>query len=118
MRLMPEQSDTLMIRMTARTWATIDGEMNSTGSTSRVDGPQEWARMADEIRHEGRRQVPWVNGQWPPMAQQIKVSLTREQWTFILDRTEASTPIYREIGDDESADLGVDAARTLREAGI
>ena len=115
---MTDQSETLTIRMPAQAWATMDAEMDGTGSTARVEGPQEWADLADAIREEGWRQVPWVDGEWPPMEQEISLTLTRGRWDFILKRVDAGTAVYREIGDDESAELGVDAARRLRAAGV
>ena len=105
---MTDQSETLTIRMPAQAWATMDAEMDGTGSTARVEGPQEWADLADAIREEGWRQVPWVDGEWPPMEQEISLTLIDRDVEMIQVAGNFGAKVY--YGDGTRLDL-------LRQAG-
>jgi hypothetical protein len=115
---MSDRTEPISLRLAARVWATIDAQVDNTISVAAVDGPEESVRMGQAIRYAGWVQVPWVDEDWPPMDQQIAITLTREQWEFALVEVEDSIPIYESIGDNLSAQLGRDVLAALRAGGI
>jgi hypothetical protein len=111
-------TEPISLRLTARVWATIDAQVDNTISMAVVDGPEEFVRTGQAIRQAGWDQVPWVDGEWPPMDQEIAIALTRDQWEFALGQVDDSTTGYESIGDSLSAQLGRDVVIALRAAGI
>lgn len=104
------------VRLTARVWSGIDGGVDNAISLAAVAGEEGVVAMGSGIRQAGWDQVPWVDGEWPPMGQIIAISLAREQWIFAVDEARESLPVYEEIGDDESADLGRQAIVVITNA--
>ena len=100
--------------MPARTWATIDAEMDNTIALAVVDCPEHAVTMGSAIRQAGWDQVPWVEGGWPPMTQEITISLTKRQWEFAADRLGGTIPVCASIGDHESEQLCRTALTTIR----
>jgi hypothetical protein len=115
---MSHGTEEISLRMAARVWATIDAEVDNTVSLAGENGEDEIVQMGQAIRAAGGKQVPWADGEWPPMGQEIAITLTREQWDFALVEVEDSTPIYERIGDAVSAQLGRDVVAVLRAGGI
>ena len=115
---MSDRTEEISLRMPARVWATIDAEVDNTVSMAAENGDDEVVRVGQAIRAAGGKQVPWVDGQWPPMGQEIAITLTREQWDFALAEVEDSTPIYERIGDAVSVQFGRDVIAVLRAGGI
>lgn len=115
---MSESNQTLTIRMSARTWGTMDSEMDNAGSLSRGEANQDRSELADAIRHEGWRQLPTGDGEWPPMEQEIDLTFPRAWWAFILSELIAGIAVYEVLEDEESIALGRSAVRTLHAAGV
>jgi hypothetical protein len=106
--------ETISLRLTSRQWATIDASMDNAAQSSQDQGEDDAAFVA--IRQSGWDQVPWVgaNQDWPPDIQPIVISLTRTQWEQAIAWMEADDPIYAQLGDYESLELGRDAVRAVR----
>jgi hypothetical protein len=104
----------MKMKLTARQWATIDAIMDNAAQSAIDLGADNERQMA--IRQAGWDQVPWVgeNKQWPPDDQVITIDLTTDQWLIALSELEASDPVYEEIGDVESRDLGRSAGQAIR----
>jgi hypothetical protein len=102
--------------MSARIWAGIDATADNVASTAVVAEDERTFRFAQAIREAGWDQVPWVNGNWPPMDQIIAIRLTRAQWQFCADEARKSITICEEIHDEESAQLGRDALAVIEPA--
>lgn len=80
------------------------------GSTTRFsiaaqNGDEQAVRIGRAIRKAGWSQVPWVNGDWPPMDQVISIRLTRAEWQFAADEARKNIAGYEQLQDDESAAL-------------
>ncbi|WP_181776803.1 hypothetical protein [Amycolatopsis pittospori] len=103
----------ITVRMTARIWAGIDAEVDNVVSLAAEDGDEQTVGIGLAIREAGWDQVPWVNGNWPPMEQIISIRLTRAQWRFAAEETGKSIALYEGLGDDESAQLGRDALAVI-----
>jgi hypothetical protein len=54
-------------------------------SLAAVDGDEQAVGIGQAVREAGWGQVPWVNGNWPPVDQIISIRLTRAQWRFAAD---------------------------------
>jgi hypothetical protein len=83
----PGSAERVSIRMTVDDWAGIDADMDITGSGAVEDGGDDLpkASKASAIRDLGADQIPWLKGnKWPPGKQQITMTLTRAQWSFVL----------------------------------
>jgi hypothetical protein len=94
--------DIVSILMPAGSWAPMDGGMANAAQQAIDDYDHERAEICPAIRRSGWAQVPWVDGKWPPMDQEIAISLTRSQWKIIRVDAPDSRPVYVEIGDAES----------------
>jgi hypothetical protein len=103
----------ITLQMSARIWAGIDAGVDNVVSLATVDGDEQVVRMGRAIREAGWEQVPWVHGAWPPMEQVISIRLTRAQWLFAADEVRKSIPVYEELDDEESAQLGRDALTVI-----
>lgn len=62
---LPEELIT--VQMPARIWAGIDAGVDNVVSLAAVDGHEQAVRVGEAIREAGWDQVPWANGEWPPM---------------------------------------------------
>ena len=96
----------ITVRLAARLWSVIDAQTDHVVSLAAVDGDEAEVQTGTAIREAGWAQVPWVDGQWPPMEDLIAISLTRSQWQFAMDHLERSDASYQRIGDQESLELG------------
>jgi hypothetical protein len=114
MEYSPEEPITLY--MPARVWAGIDAGIDNVVALAAVDGEEQVVRMGLGIREAGWDQVPWVNGDWPPMDQVITIRLTRSQWRFAADDARKSIPVYEELQDEVSARLNRDALAVIEAA--
>lgn len=103
--------------MPARIWAGIDAGVDNAISLAAQNGDDETVEVGQRIRQAGWDQVPWVNGEWPPMDQVISIRLTAAEWMLAADEARHSIPIYEELGDDESARLGRDALAVIEGIG-
>ncbi|MCR3750519.1 hypothetical protein [Lentzea californiensis] len=97
------------LQMPARVWAGIDAGVDNVVSLAAEDGDEQAMYIGQTIRQAGWDQVPWVNGDWPPMNQIISIRLTAAQWRFAADEARKSIAVYEELHDDESAQLSRDA---------
>jgi hypothetical protein len=108
----------ITLRMTARIWAGIDAGIDNVVSLAAVDGDEQAVSIGRAIREAGWGQVPWVNGNWPPMDQIISIRLTRAQWRFAADEARKSIAVYEGLHDDESAQLSRDALAVIEVAAV
>jgi hypothetical protein len=106
----------ITLQMSARIWAGIDAGADNVVSLAAVDGDERALRIGQAIREAGWDQVPWVNGDWPPMDQVISIRLTRTQWRFAADEARKSIAVYEEFHDEESAQLKRDALAVIEAA--
>ncbi|BEL06326.1 hypothetical protein Q0Z83_045170 [Actinoplanes sichuanensis] len=109
--------DPVTLDMPARIWAGIDAGIDNVISSEAENGDEAAVEVGLRIRRAGWDQVPWVNGAWPPMDQVISIRLTVAEWTFAADEARHGIPIYEELGDDESAQLGRDALAVIESIG-
>lgn len=108
--------DPVTLRMSARTWAGIDARADNVASSAAVNLDQRTLRIARAIREAGWDQVPWVDGDWPPMDQVIAIRLTRAQWRFAADDARKSIAMNEELCDEQSAQLAWDALAVIEAA--
>lgn len=104
------------MRLIARTWSAIDATIDNVISTAAVAGEADAVRTGEEIRESGWAQVPWVDGQWPPLDQQIAISLSRAHWEFALERMREHAEIYARLGDATSLELSRAAIEVMTAA--
>lgn len=105
--------DMITLHMPARVWAGIDAGADNVVSNAVVDGDERTAQLAQSIRQAGWDQVPWVDGEWPPMEQVISIRLSRVQWRFAADDARACVRVYESLEDEVSAQLGRDALAVI-----
>jgi hypothetical protein len=89
--------------MRVRTWTGIDAGLDNESQTAFEDGDQKLGAQLIEIRDSGARQIP--GDKWPPDNQIVAVTFTRTQWRYALDEARSSLPVYKRLGDAESAEL-------------
>ena len=101
--------NTVTIRMSVWLWNGVDGSMDNKATNARweywqgggsIGDPEDphvgpTSAFASAIREEGWRQVPEA-GQLP-LDDEIDVSLTREQWEFIVADARESLPVYEDL---------------------
>ena len=89
------------VQLTARSWSVIDATMDNTASNALhgFDTPTETA--ARDIRQAGWDQVPWVDGQWPPMDQILTIHLSAVQWEFAM--SQIANSLARPVDDESEA---------------
>lgn len=88
-------TDDVAISMTWASWKVIDANMDNTGSIAAENGDAQVAERASAIREVGWEATghidrPYMDrGEWPPPApvhsEPVTVSLSREDWGFVLD---------------------------------
>lgn len=102
-----------LVQLTARQWATIDACMDNAVKNA-IDAASD-PEPAQAIRQAGWDQAPWVGQgrQWPPMEQVLTIRLRRDQWQLALDALALDDPVYEQLGDEESLQLGRDAHVTV-----
>jgi len=105
--------DVVALNMPARIWAGIDAGIDNVISTAAQNGDEATVEVGQRIRQAGWDQVPWVDGDWPAMDQVISIRLTVAEWRFAADEARSSVPIYEELGDEVSAQLGRDALTVI-----
>lgn len=111
-----DSAEEVTLRLTARQWATIDATIDNVVAVAVVDPDDEdTVARGRAIRQVGWDQVPWVDGELPPMKQEIAIRLTRAQWTRTLTQLEDTVPVLRDIGEVESERLTRDAISVVRE---
>ncbi|GAA3682324.1 hypothetical protein GCM10022267_81340 [Lentzea roselyniae] len=106
------------LQMSARVWAGIDAGVDNVVSLAAQDGDEQVMCIGQTIRQAGWDQVPWVNGDWPPMNQIISIRLTRAQWRFAADEARKGIAVYQELHDDQSAQLCRDALAVIEAAAV
>jgi len=111
-------AEPITLQMSARIWAGIDAEADNAVSLAAVDGDERTLCIAQAIREAGWDQVPWMNGNWPPMDQVISIRLTRAQWRFAADEARKSIVVCEELNDEESARLARDALAVIEPATV
>jgi hypothetical protein len=108
--------DLVTLSLPAQIWAGIDGGVDNAVSTAAEDGDEATVQVGMQIRRTGGDQVPWVDGAWPPMDQVISIRLTRAEWMFVAEEARSDIPVYEELGDEVSAQLGRDALAVIESA--
>lgn len=98
-------TEAITIEMSVRIWAGIDASLDNLADGSNEDGSFEDAALADEIREAGAAQVPFVDGEWPPSTQLLKITLTQSQWQVIVSGSAEEVDAYEAVGDTESVEL-------------
>jgi hypothetical protein len=106
------------VTLPAKVWSGMDGGVDNAVDLAAVDGNERVVSVGSAIREAGWRQVPWVDGEWPPLEQRITITLTRAQWAFIRELSVKDLPIYEDLGDEESAALCRAALAVLDAAGL
>ncbi len=108
------EASTLTIRMSFGLWKGIDAGMDNKtqqamwehwdggGEIGDVANPDVGpiARFAGGIREEGWRQFPDDS---QSLDEQVDMSLTREQWEFIVVEARDSLPIYQELAQSSES---------------
>jgi hypothetical protein len=105
----PHQS----ISLSLRDWLFIDGQMDNTADLAVEDGDDEVAERAHGIREVGWEATGHITrplaaaGCWPPddetMNQQVSVSLTGEDWRFVVDQLLDDSRVAESIGHADEA---------------
>ncbi len=95
----------IAVELPAGMWAGIDADVDNAVSMAAVDGDEQTVTMGSAIREAGWAQVPWVNGQWPPLDQLIRISLSHAKWDFAVDQLRSSRASYLRLGDHEQVRL-------------
>ena len=108
--------ETITLRMSARTWSGIDADADNAADIAVTNGDDDTERVARAIRRAGRDQVPWVDGNWPPMDQVISIQLTRAQWQFVAERARRGIVTYDLLRDERSAQLARDTLAVIEAA--
>ena len=111
--MVPAASDPLTIEMPTRLWACIDAEMDNASQTAVQLGDPDGSAVALTVREAGWAQVPWVDGAWPPGESMLAITLARAQWQLALSALTSAAPVYEELADGETAELGRQAARLV-----
>ena len=106
----------IVLRMSARTWSGIDASADNAAATARANGDEHTEHTARAVREAGWDQVPWVDGQWPPMDQVISIQLTRVQWRFAAEQARRSLLLSEMLHDEQSAQLARDALAVIEPA--
>lgn len=90
---MPADGGSISLELTARQWATIDARMDNVVSNAIDFDDEQAVQVGTAIRRAGWDQVPWIEGEWPPMEQVITITLSLPQWRFVA--TELTEAILR-----------------------
>jgi hypothetical protein len=106
------------LQMSARIWAGIDAGVDNVVALAAQNGDEQVMHIGQTIRQAGWDQVPWVNGDWPPMNQIIAIRLTRAQWRFAADEARKSIDVCEALHDAESAQLSRDALAVIEAAAL
>ncbi|MFC5994307.1 hypothetical protein ACFQE5_08800 [Pseudonocardia hispaniensis] len=93
---------TVAVQLTARSWSVIDATMDNTAANARNGLDYATEDVALAIRQAGQEQVPWVDGQWPPMEQILTIRLSTADWNFAIGQVRQS--LERPV-DDETESL-------------
>lgn len=104
----------LSLRLTARQWATVDANLDNMAAHARNNFEDDGPALA--IRQAGWDQVPWVgpDKDWPEDRQVITIRLTQEQWAYSLTCLRSEASVYEDLHDEESLQLGRDAANAIQ----
>lgn len=108
-----EDDELVTLNLPVRIWAGIDAEVDNAVSSAAEEGDEATVQQGQRIRQAGWDQVPWVGGAWPPRDQVIPIRLDQADWTFAADKARRSIPIYEELGDEVSAQLGREALAVI-----
>ncbi|WP_432054926.1 hypothetical protein [Streptomyces sp. bgisy022] len=80
----------LSIEMTMSQWHHIDGDMDNEVSLAARDGRDDTVEWGRAVREAGWKQVGGWNpdvpgsGTWPPEHEWVSVTLSRQQWRFVV----------------------------------
>lgn len=82
-----------------------DSLMDNAGSSARQSGVHDGTSAeTSTIRQAGWDQVPWINGQWPPMDQVLTIRLSGARWRFALWHV---TEWLEKYADEDELETGV-----------
>lgn len=107
-------SQLIAVAMPAEQWSVIDGSIDNTIAVDVVEGKDDVVAVGIAIREAGWAQVPWVDGQWPPLNQVITLNLSRAQWEFALTQLHRWQDLYGSWGDEDRPEVGDRAIEALR----
>lgn len=91
-------SDTTTVRLTARSWSVIDAMMDNVGHSARFDDDTRLEDSALAVRQAGWDQIPWIDGEWPPMGQVLEIVLSSHLWSLVLEHLRHS--LARPVDDE------------------
>lgn len=106
-------NETVQVRLSAREWATVDATVDNVVAVAAVELDEVTVTRGRAIRQAGWDQVPWVDGDWPPMEQNITIDLRDDQWRWTVVQLRQSCALNAEIGERESERLGREALAAL-----
>jgi hypothetical protein len=101
----PADGDSISLELTAMQWATIDARMDNVVSNAIDSDDEQAVQVGTAIREAGWDQVPWVEGEWPPMEQVITITLSLLHWRFVTTELTEAIPRWKRLGMQESLDL-------------
>jgi len=104
--------ESISVRLTARQWATIDAGMDNAVSNAIDFLDDRSVEIGGSVRQAGWDQVPWIEGEWPPMEQVITIALSASQWRFVITDLDDSVRRGERRRDQQELDL----VRSARDA--
>lgn len=106
-------TDDIPISMMWTQWKVVDATMDNTGSIAAVDGETRVSGRTSAIRAAGWEATghidrPYMDrGEWPPPAalhsEPVTISLSTEDWVFVLEELSRWSEVGGEESDDERA---------------
>ncbi|MCX4997012.1 hypothetical protein [Streptomyces longwoodensis] len=103
-----ELDEGVSVAMTVRQWHLVDGGVDNEVSIAAVDGREDTVEVGRAVREAGWIQVAgWSaevpgSGGWPPDDERATVTLTREQWRFVVRVLDEWESVEDAKDDEES----------------
>lgn len=91
-------SDATTARLTARSWSVVDAMMDNVGHSARFDEDTQLEDAALAVRQAGWDQIPWIDGEWPPMDQALEIRMSPGLWRLVVERLRYS--LARPVDDE------------------
>jgi hypothetical protein len=98
MGFMSSDTDLIALQVPSHVYATVDSQMHNAASSAIATDDDEREDLASSINEASEAQVPWVDGNWPPMDQVLTISLTRAQWSFVVRELEDAYELAESAG--------------------
>ncbi|MGK5444047.1 hypothetical protein ACSNN7_19835 [Micromonospora sp. URMC 105] len=108
----PADSSTCAVRMATRQWRSVNGVLDNVVNVEAENGdPHGLIATGIQILREGWRQTSgWTPettgaGNWPPDDQEVTVSLTGAQWSYVISCLDRWYDVERFGGASTSSEL-------------